>query len=171
MPRRNTASSAPRGMRFSLLPGEYHLDIPVGFYTQIVRAGGDAGCGARDGQMYTRMRACRATTRRVLSGAEWRGFQSRLTDAAPMQSGGVAVAVFFRRMHVLGDLVLHQKRVDGRAAGGFRDSVIDGNVVTGIAATVALAQYRVEELDGFELEHGICRREQSAGGRVAAIRN
>jgi hypothetical protein len=42
----------------------------------------------------------------------------------------VSQAVFFRRMHVLGNLVLHQKR--GWASGGWiSDSVIDGNVDSG----------------------------------------
>ena len=61
---------------FLFLPGEYRVDIPVGFYTQVL------GLGHRltpytSSAMSTPMPACRATTLPALSGAPWKDSRSR----------------------------------------------------------------------------------------------
>ncbi len=38
-PSSSTANSARRGTRLLFLPGEYHVDVPVGFYTQVLGLG------------------------------------------------------------------------------------------------------------------------------------
>jgi hypothetical protein len=111
-----------------LLPGEYHLDIPVGFYTQI------AGLGATpDGaHVIGNVHSDASLPRNNATCTFWRGvegFSVTPTVDNTMQ-WAVSQAVFFRRMHVLGNVVLHQKH--GWASGGWiSDSLIDGNVDSG----------------------------------------
>lgn len=111
-----------------LLPGEYHLDIPVGFYTQIVGLGATPDAVHATGNVH----ADASLPRNNATCTFWRGvegFSVTPTDNGTMQ-WAVSQAVFFRRMHVQGNLVLHQKR--GWASGGWiSDSVIDGNVDSG----------------------------------------
>ncbi|HEY3705977.1 MAG TPA: coagulation factor 5/8 type domain-containing protein [Terracidiphilus sp.] len=111
-----------------LLPGEYHLDIPVGFYTQIVGLGATPDAVHVTGNVH----ADASLPRNNATCTFWRGvegFSISPTVENTMQ-WAVSQAVFFRRMHVLGDLVLHQKH--GWASGGWiSDSLIDGNVDSG----------------------------------------
>ena len=110
-----------------LLPGEYHLDIPVGFYTQIV------GLGATPDAVHVRgnVHADASLPRNNATCTFWRGVEGfSVTPTDGTMQWAVSQAVFFRRMHVLGNLVLHQKH--GWASGGWiSDSVIDGNVDSG----------------------------------------
>jgi hypothetical protein len=82
--------------------------------------------------MCTPTPACRTTTPPALSGARRRGFRhatGRQTTNGTMQ-WAVSQAVPFRRMHVLGSMVLHQN--GGWASGGWMsDSLVDGNVGAG----------------------------------------
>jgi hypothetical protein len=111
-----------------LLPGEYHLDIPVGFYTQI------AGLGATPDAVHVtgNVHADASLPRNNATCTFWRGvegFSVTPTVDNTMQ-WAVSQAVFFRRMRVQGNVVLHQKH--GWASGGWiSDSVIDGNVDSG----------------------------------------
>jgi hypothetical protein len=111
-----------------LLPGEYHLDIPVGFYTQV------AGLGATPDAVHVtgNVHADASLPRNNATCTFWRGvegFSVTPTVDNTMQ-WAVSQAVFFRRMHVLGNVVLHQKH--GWASGGWiSDSLIDGNVDSG----------------------------------------
>jgi hypothetical protein len=116
-----------------LLPGEYHLDIPVGFYTQIIGLGATPDAVHVTGNVH----ADASLPRNNATCTFWRGvegFSVTPTGGTTSESGtmqwAVSQAVFFRRMHVLGNVVLHQQH--GWASGGWiSDSVIDGNVDSG----------------------------------------
>jgi hypothetical protein len=111
-----------------LRSGEYHLDIPVGFYTQIVGLGASPDAVHVTGNVH----ADASLPRNNATCTFWRGvegFSVTPTGGGTMQ-WAVSQAVFFRRMHVLGNLVLHQQH--GWASGGWiSDSIIDGNVDSG----------------------------------------
>jgi hypothetical protein len=109
------------------LPGEYRVDVPVGFYTEVMGLGatpdsvhisGNVHCDAARGNN-------NATT------TFWRGVEGlSVTPEGGSMQWAVSQAVPFRRMHVRGDMVLHQK--GGWASGGWMsDSVVDGNVGAG----------------------------------------
>jgi len=110
-----------------LLPGEYHLDIPVGFYTQIVGLGATPDAVHVTGNVH----ADASLPHNNATCTFWRGVEGfSVTPTDGTMQWAVSQAVFFRRMHVLGNLVLHQKH--GWASGGWiSDSVIDGNVDSG----------------------------------------
>ena len=112
---------------FLLQPGEYHLDVPIGFYTQVLGLGSSPDQTHITGNVHVdaASRNNNATT------TFWRtaeGFSVTPTDGALQWA--VSQAVSFRRMHVLGDMVLHQRR--GWASGGWMsDTQIDGTVDSG----------------------------------------
>ncbi len=110
-----------------LLPGNYHLDIPVGFYTQIIGLGATPDAVHVTGNVH----ADASLPRDNATCTFWRGVEGfSVTPTDGTMQWAVSQAVFFRRMHVLGNLVLHQKH--GWASGGWiSDSVIDGNVDSG----------------------------------------
>jgi hypothetical protein len=110
-----------------LLPGDYHLDIPVGFYTQIVGLGASPDAVHVTGNVHTDA----SLPRNNATCTFWRGVEGfSVTPTDGTMQWAVSQAIFFRRMHVLGNLVLHQKH--GWASGGWiSDSVIDGNVDSG----------------------------------------
>ena len=109
------------------LPGEYHVDVPVGFYTQVIglAATPDAvrivGNVHSDASLPNNNATC----------TFWRGVEGfSVTPAEGAMRWAVSQAVSFRRMHVRGDLVLHQNR--GWASGGWiADSVVDGTADSG----------------------------------------
>jgi hypothetical protein len=119
--------------RYALLflPGDYHVDVPVGFYTEVIglRASPDAvhitGNVHSDASLPRNNATCtfwRATE----------GFSVTPIGRATSNTmkWAVSQAIPFRRMHILGDLVLHQDH--GWASGGWiSDSLIDGNVDSG----------------------------------------
>jgi hypothetical protein len=109
------------------LPGEYHLDIPVGFYTQLVGLG-----PAPDSVHITgNVRADASLPRNNATCTFWRGIEGlSVTPTGGAMQWAVSQAVFLRRMHLYGNLVLHQNH--GWASGGWlSDSLIDGNVDSG----------------------------------------
>ncbi len=115
--------------RFAFLfePGEYKLDVPVGFYTQV------AGLGASPDAVHItgNVHADAALGHNNATTTFWRaaeGFSVTPTDGTLQWA--VSQAVSFRRMHVHGDMVLHQHR--GWASGGWMsDTIVDGNVDSG----------------------------------------
>jgi hypothetical protein len=110
-----------------LLPGDYHLDIPVGFYTEVI--GLDANPDAV--HIAGNVHADASLPRNNATCTFWRaveGLSVTPTDGA--MQWAVSQAVPFRRMHILGNLVLHQHH--GWASGGWiSDSQIDGTVDSG----------------------------------------
>jgi hypothetical protein len=108
-------------------PGEYHVDVPVGFYTEVI------GMGASpDGVHITgNVHADASLPRNNATCTFWRAVEGfSVTPAGGTMQWAVSQAVPFRRMHVRGNIVLHQNK--GWASGGWMsDSLIDGSVDSG----------------------------------------
>jgi hypothetical protein len=119
--------------RYALLflPGEYKVDVPIGFYTEV------AGLGASPDAVHItgNVHADASLPRNNATCTFWRG----ISGVAVTPTGGaipgamqwaVSQAAPFRRMHIEGNLVLHQNH--GWASGGWMsDALIDGNVDSG----------------------------------------
>jgi hypothetical protein len=112
---------------FFFLPGEYHVDIPVGFYTQVIGLGYIPEAVHIIGNVHSDASLARNNATCTF----WRGVEGlAVTPTGGTMQWAVSQAVPFRRMHVIGDLVLHQQH--GWASGGWiSDSLIDGNVDSG----------------------------------------
>lgn len=121
----------PERYALLFLPGEYKVDVPVGFYTEVMGLGGSPDGVHIVGNVHAdaSARNNNATTTFWRAAENFSVTPTGGTIAGTMQ-WAVSQAVAFRRMHVLGDLVLHQKH--GWASGGWMsDSLIDGNVDSG----------------------------------------
>jgi hypothetical protein len=112
---------------FLFLPGDYHLDVPVGFYTQVIGLGATPDAVHITGNVH----ADASLPRNNATCTFWRAVEGfSVTPSNGTMQWAVSQAVSFRRMHVLGNVVLHQNR--GWASGGWlSDSLIDGNVDSG----------------------------------------
>jgi hypothetical protein len=117
----------PERYAILFLPGEYHLDAPVGFYTQVVGTGASPDAVHIIGNVH----ADASHDNNNATTTFWRAAEGfSVTPAGGTMQWAVSQAVPFRRMHVMGDLVLHQHR--GWASGGWMsDTLVDGNVDSG----------------------------------------
>jgi hypothetical protein len=115
--------------RYALLflPGEYHLDVPVGFYTQVLGLGASPDAVHIIGNVH----ADASHDNNNATTTFWRDIEGMsVTPTGGTMQWAVSQAVSFRRMHVRGNVVLHQHH--GWASGGWMsDSLIDGNVDSG----------------------------------------
>ncbi len=115
--------------RYALLflPGEYHVDIPIGFYTQVLGLGATPDAVHIIGNVHSDA----SLPRNNATCTFWRGLEGfSVTPTDGTMQWAVSQAAPFRRMHILGNIVLHQK--GGWASGGWMsDSLIDGNVGAG----------------------------------------
>ncbi len=115
--------------RYALLflPGEYHVDVPVGFYTQVL------GLGATPDAVHIvgNVHADASLPHNNATCTFWRAVEGlSVTPTGGTMQWAVSQAAPFRRMHVRGNIVLHQK--GGWASGGWMaDSMVDGNVGAG----------------------------------------
>jgi len=115
--------------RFALLflPGDYKVDVPIGFYTEV------AGLGAAPDSVHIKgnVHADASLPNNNATCTFWRGVEGfAVTPTGGTMQWAVSQAAPFRRMHILGNLVLHQNR--GWASGGWMsDALIDGNVDSG----------------------------------------
>ncbi|MGB7264413.1 MAG: coagulation factor 5/8 type domain-containing protein [Terracidiphilus sp.] len=115
--------------RYALLflPGDYHFDIPIGFYTQVV------GLSASPDGVHIagNVHADASLPRNNATCTFWRGVEGfSVTPTGGTMQWAVSQAAPFRRMHIKGNLVLHQNR--GWARGGWMsDALVDGNVDSG----------------------------------------
>ena len=112
---------------FLFLPGDYKVDIPVGFYTQVLGLGPTPDAVHITGNVHSDA----SLPKNNATCTFWRGIENfSVTPTGGTMQWAVSQAVPFRRMHILGDLVLHQRH--GWASGGWiSDSLIDGNVDSG----------------------------------------
>src|SRR5258708_3482555 len=117
----------PQRHAFMFLPGSYSVDVPVGFYTEVMGLGASPDATRITGNVHAdASHEKNNATTTVGSAAEG----LRVVEAGGTMQWAVAQAVSLRRMHVHGDLVLHQKH--GWASGGWMaDSLVDGNVDSG----------------------------------------
>ena len=115
--------------RYTLLflPGEYHVDIPVGFYTQVLGLGATPDAVHIIGNVHSDA----SLPHNNATCTFWRSAEGfSVTPTGGTMQWAVSQAVPFRRMHIRGNIVLHQK--GGWASGGWMsDSLIDGNVGAG----------------------------------------
>ena len=115
--------------RYALLflPGEYHVDVPVGFYTEVV------GLGATPDRVHItgNVHADASLPKNNATCTFWRAAEGfSVTPTGGTMQWAVAQAGTLRRMHILGNLVLHQQH--GWASGGWMsDTLVDGNVDSG----------------------------------------
>jgi hypothetical protein len=109
------------------LPGDYSVDVPVGFYTEVIGLGASPDATRIAGNVHAdaSLQHNNATT------TFWRAAEGLfINPAGGTMQWAVSQAVSLRRMHVRGDLVLHQNH--GWASGGWvSDSLVDGNVDSG----------------------------------------
>jgi hypothetical protein len=117
----------PERYALLFLPGEYHLDVPVGFYTQVLGLGASPDAVHIIGNVH----ADASHDNNNATTTFWRAAEGfAVTPAGGTMQWAVSQAVPFRRMHVRGNMVLHQHR--GWASGGWMsDSIVDGNVDSG----------------------------------------
>jgi hypothetical protein len=119
----------PQRNAFLFLPGDYHLDIPIGFYTEVAGLGATPDATHFSGNVHVD-----AASRRNNNNATttfWRSAENfSVTPTSGTMQWAVSQAVAMRRLHIHGDLVLHQHR--GWASGGWMsDTLVDGNVDPG----------------------------------------
>jgi hypothetical protein len=112
---------------FLFLAGKYNVDVPVGFYTEVLGLGSTPD----DVRITGNFHSDASLPNNNATCAFWRAVEGlSVTPTGGTMQWAVSQAVPFRRMHVLGSLVLHQK--NGWASGGWMsDSVVDGNVDSG----------------------------------------
>jgi hypothetical protein len=115
--------------RYAVLfePGTYHLDIPVGFYTEVA----GVGRSPDDVHILGDVHADAARSKNNATTTFWRGIEGvHITPASGTMQWAVSQATWLRRVHVSGDVRLHQNR--GPASGGWlSDAVVDGTVDAG----------------------------------------
>jgi hypothetical protein len=109
------------------LPGAYKLDIPIGFYTEVL----GLGASPDDVRIAGNVHSDAALPNNNATTTFWRAAEGfSITPAGGTMQWAVSQAAPFRRMHIRGDVVLHQH--SGWASGGWMsDDLIDGNVGAG----------------------------------------
>jgi hypothetical protein len=115
--------------RYALLfaPGDYTVNVPIGYYTQVLGLGASpdavriAGDVRSDATLPNNNSTC----------TFWKAAEGfSVTPTGGEMQWAVSQAAPFRRMHVRGNIVLHQK--GGWASGGWMaDDLIDGTVGAG----------------------------------------
>ncbi len=117
----------PQRNALLFLPGKYHVDVPIGFYTEVMGLGASPDDVLIDGNFHSNASEDNnnATT------TFWRAAEGiAVTPPAGSMRWAVSQAAPFRRMHVRGNIVLHQ--FNGWASGGWMsDDWIDGTVDAG----------------------------------------
>jgi len=117
----------PQRNALLFLPGSYSVDVPVGFYTEVMGLGASPDATRIAGNVHAdaNHEHNNATT------TFWRAAEGlSIEPTGGTMQWAVSQAVSLRRMYVRGDLVLHQHH--GWASGGWMsDSLVDGNVDSG----------------------------------------
>jgi hypothetical protein len=115
--------------RYALLflPGKYHVNVPVGFYTQVLGLGASPDAVEIDGNVHSDA----SLPHNNATCTFWRAVEgfSVVPSGGAMQ-WAVSQAAPMRRMHIRGNLLLHQ--LHGWASGGWMsDTLVDGTVDSG----------------------------------------
>jgi hypothetical protein len=117
----------PQRNALLFLPGRYPVDVPVGYYTQVL------GLGETPDQVLIagNMHSDASLPRNNATCSFWRAVEGiSIEPAGGAMQWAVSQAAPFRRMHVRGNIVLHQNK--GWASGGWMaDDLIDGAVDAG----------------------------------------
>ena len=117
----------PQRYALLFLPGEYKVNVPIGFYTQVLGLGASPDAVHIAGNVHADASAPHnnATT------TFWRAAEGfSVSPAGGTMQWAVSQAAPFRRMHVRGSMVLNQDH--GWASGGWMaDDRIDGTVDSG----------------------------------------
>jgi hypothetical protein len=117
----------PQRNAFFFMPGTYPVDVPIGFYTEVIGLGSSPDATRINGNVHAdaNHEHNNATT------TFWRAAEGfSVTPTGGTMQWAVSQAVSMRRMHIRGDIVLHQNH--GWASGGWMsDSVVDRNVDSG----------------------------------------
>jgi hypothetical protein len=117
----------PQRNALLFLPGSYRVDVPIGFYTQVL----GLGVSPNDVHIAGNVHADASAPRDNATTTFWRSAEGfSVTPAGGTMQWAVSQAVPLRRMHVEGNLALHQNH--GWASGGWMsDALVDGNVDSG----------------------------------------
>ncbi|WP_190273721.1 coagulation factor 5/8 type domain-containing protein [Granulicella mallensis] len=108
------------------LPGDYKVNVPIGFYTEVIGLGASPDDVRIAGDV--RAEPVRGNNATVTFWRTAEGFS--VTPAGGTMRWAVSQAAPFRRMHIRGDMVLHKN--GGWASGGWMaDDLIDGTVNAG----------------------------------------
>jgi len=108
------------------LPGEYKVDVPIGFYTEAIGLGASPDDVRIAGDVHAE--PVHGTNATVTFWRTAEGFS--VAPAGGTMRWAVSQAAPFRRMHIRGDMVLHKN--GGWASGGWMsDDLIDGTVNAG----------------------------------------
>ena len=112
---------------FLFLPGSYNVDVPIGFYTQILGLGVTPDAVHITGNVH----ADASLPRNNATCTFWRAAENfSVTPSGGSMQWAVSQAAPFRRMHIYGNLLLHQNH--GWASGGWMsDTLVDGTVDSG----------------------------------------
>jgi hypothetical protein len=117
----------PQRHAFLFLPGSYSVDVPVGFYTEVIGLGASPDATRITGNVH----ADASRDHNNPTTTFWRAAEGfSVAPAGGTMQWAVSQAVSLRRMHVRGDLVLHQHH-GWASAGWMADSLVDGNVDSG----------------------------------------
>jgi hypothetical protein len=108
-------------------PGNYKVDVPIGFYTQVLGLGASPDNVNIAGNVH----AGPTPPNNNATTTFWRAAEGfSVTPSSGVMQWAVSQAAPFRRMHIRGNLVLHQN--NGYASGGWMsDDLIDGSVGSG----------------------------------------
>jgi len=117
----------PQRNAFLFLPGDYHVNVPVGFYTQVL----GLGASPDDTHITGNVHADASAPNNNATTTFWRAAEGfSVTPTGGNMQWAVSQAVALRRMHIAGSLLLHQNH--GWASGGWMsDVLVDGNVDSG----------------------------------------
>jgi hypothetical protein len=109
------------------LPGNYHVNVPVGFYTEVL----GLGASPDDTHITGNVHADASAPNNNATTTFWRAAEGfSVTPTGGNMQWAVSQAVPLRRMHIAGNLILHQEH--GWASGGWMsDVLVDGNVDSG----------------------------------------
>lgn len=112
---------------FLFMPGTYHVDVPIGFYTEVI----GLGVSPDDVHIVGNVHADASAPHDNATTTFWRAAEGfSVTPTGGTMQWAVSQAVPLRRMHIRGNIVLNQHH--GWASGGWMsDDLVDGNVDSG----------------------------------------